>query len=287
MKHRKNLKEIAVITVGAAIIAAAVKFFMLPSHISIGSVAAIAMVLENFLPVPVSVMTLIMNVVLLLVGFLLIGPEFGAKTAYTSIVMPLIIGLYDLLFPDFQSITQEPILDMVCCIWLLGIGLAILFSRNASSGGLDIVAKLVSKYLKVELGMAISAVGVLAAMTSSLVYDSKTLILSLLGTYFEGLFVDYFIFGMNIKRKVCVISPQIESIVEFVLTELGSGATLNHVLGAYERTPRLEMIAVVDKQEYKRLMDYIQKVDPKAFVTVDSVRELMYQPKIRQIHLEK
>ena len=279
MNVQKTIKEFAIISVGTAIVAAAVFFFMLPSHVSVGSGAALAMVLSNFIPLSASTITLIMNVGLLIIGFILIGPEFGAKTVYCSILMPVIMGVFERIFPNFQSITQDPLLDVICYILVVGIGLAILFSRNASSGGLDIVAKIMNKYLKMDLGQAMSASGILVALSSALCYDSKTVVLSLLGTYFGGLVVDHFIFGINIKRRVCVISNQLEPIVNYVLHELHSGATLNEIIGAYDRTPKMEMVTIVDKNEYKKLMDYVRDIDPKAFVTVYSVSDMRYQPK--------
>lgn len=279
MNVQKTIKEFAIITMGTAVVAAAVFFFMLPSHVSVGSGAALAMVLSNFIPLSVSAITLIMNVGLLIIGFILIGPEFGAKTVYCSILMPVIMGIFEKIFPNFQSITQDPLLDVICYILVVGIGLAILFSHNASSGGLDIVAKIMNKYLKMDLGQAMSASGIVVALSSTLCYDSKTVVLSLLGTYFGGLVVDHFIFGINIKRRVCVISNQLEAIVNYVLHELHSGATLNEIIGAYDRTPKMEMVTIVDKNEYKKLMDYVRDVDPKAFVTVYSVSDMRYMPK--------
>ena len=279
MKLSNSIKELAIITVGNVIVAAAVFFFMLPSHVSVGSGAALAMVLSNFIPLSVSTITLIMNVGLLIIGFLLIGPEFGAKTVYCSILMPVVMGVFEKIFPNFQSITQDPLLDVICYILVVGVGLAILFSRNASSGGLDIVAKIMNKYLKMDLGKAMSTSGIVVALSSALCYDSKTVVLSLLGTYFGGMIVDHFIFGINIKRRVCVISDHLDPIVDYVLHDLHSGATLNEIIGAYDHTPRTEMITIVDKNEYKQLMDYVRNVDPKAFVTVYSVSDMRYQPK--------
>ena len=279
MKVRNIVKEFILITIGTVIVAAAVFFFMLPSHVSVGSGAALAMVLSNFIPLSVSVITLLMNVGLLIIGFILVGPEFGIKTVYCSILMPLVMGLFELLYPNFQSITQDPLLDVICYILVVGLGLAILFPRNASSGGLDIVAKILNKYLRIDLGKAMSSAGIAVALSSALCYDSKTVVLSLLGTYFGGIIVDHFIFGQDLKRRVCVISPKLDMIVNFVLHELHSGATLNNIIGAYDHTPRTEMIAIVDKQEYRRLMDFIRKVDPNAFVTVYSVSEMRYLPK--------
>jgi len=237
------------------------------------------MILSNFIPLPVSTITLIMNVFLLIIGFLLVGPEFGVKTVYCSILMPVIMGVFEKLFPNFQSITQDPLLDVLCYILVVAIGLSILFPRNASSGGLDIVVKIMNKYLKMDLGKAMSVSGIAVALTSAFCYDAKIVVLSVLGTYFGGMLVDHFIFDNNIKRRVCVISPYLDTIVQYVLHDLHSGATINEIIGAYENTPKREMIAIVDKQEYRKLMDYVRLVDPKAFVTVYAVSDMRYQPK--------
>lgn len=279
----KNLwKELPVIIVGTAIVAAAVYFFMLPSHVSVGSAAALAMVISNFIPLPVSVITALLNIFLLIIGFLLIGPEFGGKTVFTAMLMPGFMGLFEILFPNFQSLTQDPLLDVICYILVVGVGLAILFSCNASSGGLDIVAKLMNKYLGMELGKAMSLSGMLVAMSSALCYDKTTVVLSILGTYFGGLIVDHFIFGLNLKRRVCILSPKVDEITDFILHDLHSGATLGEVIGAYENKVRKEIITIVDKQEYRRLMDYMKKTDPKAFITVYSVNEINYTPKVKK-----
>ena len=279
MITKRSVKDFFVITVGTLIVATAVFFFMLPSHVTVGSGTALAMVLSNFIPLPASVITLILNIVLLLLGFLLIGPEFGGKTVYCAILMPVFLGIYEQLFPNFQSITQDPFLDVLCYIFVVGVGLAILFRRNASSGGLDIVAKLMNKFLRMELGKAMSLSGMLVALSSVLVYDKKTVVISVLGTYLGGLVVDHFIFGLDLKRRVCIISPKLDEIVEFILHDLHSGATLNEIIGAYDKKPKREVITIVDKHEYKALMDYVKKVDPKAFITVYSVSEISYQPK--------
>lgn len=279
MINKKTVKEFFVITFGTLIVAAAVYCFMLPSHVSVGSGTALAMVLSNFIPLPVSVITLILNIFLLIVGFFLIGPEFGVKTVYCAILLPVLLGVFEQLLPNFQSLTQDPLLDTLCYILVVGVGLAFLFRYNASSGGLDIVAKLMNKYLRMDLGQAMSISGMVVALSSALCYDSKTVVLSVLGTYFGGMIVDHFIFGLDIKRRVCVISPKLDEIVDFIIHDLHSGASLNEIIGAYDKTRRREVIAIVDKQEYRKLMDFVRKVDPKAFITVYSVSNIHYQPK--------
>ena len=280
MLTKRNIKEFLLITVGTGIVATAVFFFMLPSKVAVGSASALALVLSNLIPLPVSAITFILNAGLLIIGFLLIGPEFGVKTVYTSLLMPVYLRIFELLFPNFQSISGEPMLDVICYILVVGIGLSMLFSSNASSGGLDIVAKLMNKFLRMDLGTAMSLSGMLVAMSSALVYDSKTVVLSVLGTYFGGMIVDHFIFGLNLKRRVCIISNKHDQLVHFILHTLHSGATVYEAIGAYDGTHRREIVTILDKHEYRLLMDYIRKHDPKAFLTVYSVNEICYQPKV-------
>ncbi len=279
---KKIIKEYLLITFGAVVAAAAIYFFMLPSHVAVGSGSALAMVLSNFIPLPVSVISLSLNIIFLIMGFILVGPEFGIKTVYTTILVPVSIGVFEIFFPNFQSLTDDPLLDMICYLIIVGIAMAILFSYNASSGGLDIVAKIMNKHLKMELGTAISVSGLAVALTTIFAYDTKTVVLSILGTYLSGIVVDKFIFGLNIKRRVCILSQEhIETITNYLLHELHSGATLYDSIGAYDGTVRREIVTIVDKNEYRKLMDFVKKTDPKAFVTVYSVNELRYQPKIK------
>ncbi len=279
MFNKHNIKDFLIITGGTGIVAIAVYFFMLPSHVSVGSATALAMVLSNFIPLRVSVITFIMNVVLLILGFLLIGPEFGAKTVYSTLLLPVMLGILEIVFPNFQSLTLDPMLDVICYILVVGIGLAILFSRNAASGGLDIVAKIMNKFLRMDLGQAMSISGIVVALSSALVYDKKIVVLSVLGTYFGGMVVDNFIFGINIKRRVCILSQKHDEILPFILHSLHSGATIYNSIGAYNNTERKEIVTIVDKQEYRHLMDFIRKTDPTAFVTVIAVNEINYMPK--------
>ena len=283
MLTKHNIKDFLIITGGTGIVAIAVYFFMLPSHVSVGSAAALAMVLSNFIPLPISVINFIMNVFLLVLGFALIGPEFGIKTVYSTLLLPVMLGILEILLPDFQSLTQDPMLDVICYILVVGIGLAILFSRNAASGGLDIIAKIMNKFLRMDLGKAMSLSGMLVALSSALVYDKKIVVLSVLGTYFGGIMVDNFIFGINIKRRVCILSQKHEEILQFILHSLHSGATLYDSYGAFNHTLRQEIVTIVDKQEYRLLMDFIRKTDPAAFVTVISVNEIHYLPKDKSL----
>lgn len=273
------LREALILTGVMAIIAAAVYFFLVPSHTSISSMSGLGIVLTNFIPLPLSAITMILNVVLLIVGFLTCGKEFGVKTIYTSIMLPLFLGLFEKLFPDFGSMTNSQELDVLCYILVVSIGSSILFNRNASSGGLDIVAKVMNKYLHMELGKAMSLSGMCVALSAALVYDKKTVVLSVLGTYFNGIVLDHFIFDHNIKRRVCIITQKEKELRQFIVEDLHSGATIYESIGAYNMQRRNEIITIVDKSEYQKLMNYISHEDPKAFVTVYNVSDMRYQPK--------
>ena len=272
-------QEAAILTVAVAIIAAAVYFFLVPSHASVSSISGLGSVLSNFVPLPLSAITMILNVVLLIIGFFTCGREFGAKTVYTSILLPVFIGLFERLFPDIGSLTDSQELDVLCYILVVSVGLSILFNRNASSGGLDIVAKIMNKYLHIELGRAMSLSGMCVALSAALVYDKKTVVLSVLGTYFNGLVLDHFIFDQNIKRRVCIITKKEEELRHFILTDLHSGATVYESYGAYNMEKRREIITIVDKGEYQKLMNFMNREDPQAFITVYTVSDMRYQPK--------
>ena len=279
-QYADSVKETLILTLAVAIIAAAVYFFLVPSHASVSSISGLGIILSNFVPLPLSAITMILNVVLLIIGFFTCGREFGAKTVYTSIMLPLFLGLFEKIFPDFGSMTDSQELDVLCYILVVSVGLAILFNRNASSGGLDIVAKIMNKYLHMDLGKAMSLSGMCVALSAALVYDKKTVVLSVLGTYFNGIVLDHFIFNQDMKRRVCIITQKEEELRHFILYELHSGATVYEAYGAYNMQKRNEIITIVDKTEYQKLMNFINREDPLAFITVYNVSNMRYQPKV-------
>ena len=277
--YKSILIEINIMTIAIAIIAVAVYFFLVPSHTSISSISGLGIVLSNFVPLPLSAITMILNVVLLIIGFFTCGKEFGLKTVYTSVMLPVFLGIFENIFPNIGSITDSQELDVLCYILVVSVGLSILFNRNASSGGLDIVAKIINKYFHMELGKAMSLSGMCVALSAALVYDKKTVVLSVLGTYFNGIILDHFIFDHNIKRRVCIITKKEEELRQFIVRDLHSGATIYEAIGAYNMEKRNEIITIVDKGEYQKLMKYINQEDPEAFITVYTVSDMRYLPK--------
>ena len=251
MSKREIINEIGILTIAVAIIAAAVFFFLVPSHAAVSSISGLAMC----------------------------GKEFGVKTVYTSIMLPAFMKLFEIIWPNNQSMTGDATLDVVAYVFVVSVGLSILFNRNASSGGLDIVSKIMNKFFHIEIGKAMSLAGMCVALSSAFVYDKKTVVLSVLGTYINGLILDYFIFGQIEKKRVCILTKRTEEVRQFILYELHSGATIYNAYGAYNMEQRTELIVIVDKNEYQRLMKYMAEIDPDAFMTVYTVKEIQYKPK--------
>ena len=277
--YKSILIEINILTIAIAIIAVAVYFFLVPSHTSISSMSGLGIVLSNFVPLPLSAITMILNVVLLIIGFFTCGKEFGLKTVYTSVMLPVFLGIFENIFPNTGSITNSQELDVLCYILVVSVGLSILFNRNASSGGLDIVAKIINKYFHMELWKAMALSGMCVSLSAARGYDKKTVVLSVLGTYFNGIVLDHFIFDHNIKRRVCIITKKEEELRQFIVRDLHSGATIYEAIGAYNMEKRIEIITIVDKGEYQKLMKYINQEDPEAFITVYTVSDMRYLPK--------
>lgn len=276
------LQEAIVLVWAIAVLAVAVFFFLVPSNAAVSSIAGAAIVLTNFVPLPVSTITLLLNVILLVIGYFTCGREFVLKTSIACILLPLFLAILERLFPNFTSLTGSQELDVLCYILVVSYGLCIMFNRNAASGGLDIVAMIMHKYLHMDLGRAMSISGMCIALSSALAYDSKTVVLSVVGTYFNGIVLDKFIFGQNLKRRVCIISKEEQRIQEFILKELHSGATIYQSVGAFTGNAQQELITIVNKSEYQKLMNFVGKTDPDAFVTVYTVSDIRYRPKTLQ-----
>lgn len=275
----KKLEDSFMVNVGIVIVAAAIFFFQVPSHVAVSSISGLAIILNHFLPLSVATLTMIMNVFLLIVAYFFLSHNFAYKTAYTSIALPVVLFIFEKLFPNNQSMTGDILLDVTAYIFFVSIGLAILFNRNTCSGGLDIVAKLLQKYLHMDLGKAMGAAGLCIAALSVFAFDKKAVVLSILGTYFNGIILDYFLFGQTIKKRVCVITDKVEPVTDFILNRLHSGMSVYDIVGAYSHERKKEIVAVVDRQEYQKLMTFLEKEDPKAFITVYNVAEIHYTPK--------
>lgn len=263
--------EFALLTGLTAVIAAAVFFFLEPSKAAVSSIAGAAIIINGLIDLPVSLITLVLNLLLIALGLLVFGKKFAFNTIYNCVLLSAFMAVFELLLPDYSSITGSAELDVVCYVLVVSWALAVLFRHNAASGGLDIVAQIMNKYLNIETGRALSIAGTCIALSSALVYDGKTAVLGVLGTYFNGVMLDRFIFGQDLKRRVSIITEREEELREYILNELHCGATIYRAVGAYTQEEFLELVVIVDKYQYQRLMTYVHRLDPDAFVAVYTV----------------
>nr|WP_317448532.1 YitT family protein [uncultured Sellimonas sp.] len=269
------VKEGMLITFAMLLVSAAVYFFMVPSKIVVGSISGLAMVLAELLHMQMSTITFILNAVLLLVGFIFIGKEFGAKTIYTSLLLPIFLWIFEQLVPVNESMTGNSVYDLVSYILIIALGQAILFNVNASSGGLDVIAKIISKYTHADIGKAVTIGGMITAVTSIFVYDVGTLVVSVLGTYANGIAVDYFIDGFNKRKKICILSDSYKEIQQYIMQDLKRGVTIYTARGGYDGQEKTELVTIMTPNEYKQLLNYLHQSEFKAFVTVYNVSQVI------------
>ncbi|MCF0150924.1 MAG: YitT family protein [Firmicutes bacterium] len=281
-KTKDLLWDLLVVTLADAELAVAVYFFLIPSKAAISSIVGVSMVLSNVIALPISVITFILNAVLLVAGYFACGRELAGKTVYATLLLSGFLGVLEKCFPDYTSYSGSQELDVICYVLIVSVGVAVLFNHNACTSGLDVLAKIINKYTGMEIGTSLTVMGIIIAASTAIFYDPKTVVLSFLGTYFYGQCVDKFIFGQNLKRRVCIISEKEEEIRSFILNDMKSGASLNRTLGAYTLQEHLELVVVVNKQEYQELMTFVKKTDPNAFVTVVSINEVLSAPKVSE-----
>lgn len=269
------IREFGMITIAMFFVAVGVYFFLVPSGIVVGSVSGLALVLSQLINVSMSAITFALNAVLLIIGFIFIGKEFGAKTVYTSMLLPFFLAVFEYIVPINESLTGNSVYDLASYILILAMGQALLFNVNASSGGLDIVAKIINKYTHMEIGKAVTIAGMVTALSSILVYDIGTLIVSILGTYANGQAVDYFVDGFNKRKRICIISDDYEAIQEYIMKEMNRGTTLYIAKGGYDKKERIELQTIMTSNEYKQLLNYLNHSDFNVFLTVSTVNEVI------------
>ena len=271
----EKLKYFSTIFFGTFIIAVGVYFFMNPNHIVSGSISGLAVVLVNFVPLSLSVTTLLLNIICIILAFLFVDKAFGTKIIFISILLPALLFVFELLFPGPVSPTGNIALDVVAMIIVICYGQAVLFNANAASGGLDIIAKIMNKYLHMDLGKSIIIAGLVTVASSYFAYDLQTVIIGALSTYLSGLVLDYFIDEFTGKIRVCVISEHNDDFKRYVIETLQRGITVYTATGGYSDAQKEEILAILTKKEYGQFMDYVQTKDPNAFVTISNVKRVV------------
>ena len=276
---KTGIIDFILITIGTIICGVATYFFMVPSNLAIASVSGVAILIGKFMPLSKAILILILNLVLLVISWFFVGREFTIKSIYPSVGLPVVMMILGHYTPNYHGVMNDQFLDMICYLFLCDLGIALMVVRNASSGGLDVLYKMANKYLNIDFGVATSVVGLFISAPAIFIYDPKTGVLSILGTYVTGIIIDHYVFGMTTKLKVCILSKKNDEICEYIINELHSGVTRYEASGGFTGDKFDEINVIVNRNEYAKLMKHLREVDPDAFATVTNIHDVMYRPK--------
>ncbi len=286
LKTKKFWTELVIMTLGMMVAAAAVYYFLVPSKLIIGTISGLSIVIAGVLEslgiqVKISVVVMIINAILLVLAWLLIGKEFGAKTVYTAMILGPMMDIWALILPYEQliepgktSVMGDIWFDLMCFVLLLSFSQALLFRINASTGGLDILAKIVNKYLHFDIGASVSVAGAIICCTAFAINPFKMVVIGLIGTWINGIVVDYFTASLNMKKRVCIISKDYKRLQDYIINDLVRGVTLYEVTGGYSNTKTMEIETLLTKDEFAKLMELINTEQINAFITAGNVSEV-------------
>ncbi|MBR5034517.1 MAG: YitT family protein [Bacteroidales bacterium] len=273
-------------TIAMGIAAIAVHYFMQPSGLIVGSISGLSIVIYRLTGIPVSAITFSINLILLVLAYFLIGKEFGIKTVYTALILSPWLRLFEWLdakydidpatFLGFPNGTTDYWFYLLCFVFILSATQAILFNINASTGGLDILAKIVNKYLHIDIGTSVTVAGAIICCSAFFIPGNTLylILLGFIGTWINGIVVDYFTAGLNAKKRVCIISPDYEKIRDFTVNTLKRGCTLYNAKGGYSQDDKVELQAILTNEEFAKLMEMIKDQDIHAFITAGRVSEV-------------
>lgn len=286
LKKKIFWKELILMTIGLMIGAAAVYYFLVPSNLVIGTISGLAIVIAELLSgagiaIKVSTLVLAMNAVLILLAFMCLGREVGIKTVFASLLLGPFMDVWAMIYPyekliepGMTSVMGEPIFDLLGFVVLLGASQAFLFRLNASTGGLDIVALVMKKYLHMDIGTAVTISGFVVVATAFLIQPFRLVVIGLIGTWINGVVIDYFTASLNKRKRVCIISSQHEKVRQYIIDELYRGCSLYEVKGGYSGESNIEIQALLTQSEFASLMEFIRKNEIQGFITAGNCSEV-------------
>ncbi len=275
MINKQIIKEYLLVSIGTFIVALGVYYFLVPENLAAGGVSGLAIVINNYLPLSISVINSVLNILLLVVGFIFIGAEFGGKTIFSVVFFSISMFLMENIYPATVPVTDEILLNLICGIVISAIGLSLVFNQNASTGGTDIIAKIFNKYFNLDMGTGLMAADVVVVVSALFTYGLKTGIVGAFGWFLNGIVVNYFIDGFNIKREVVIITKKPQEIKDFIFSSIERGVTVYKAEGGYTKENKNVIVTTVSKGEYFMLKKELQNLDPDVFVIVRTVQEVI------------
>lgn len=273
---QQTFKSYFWISIGSLLVAIGISFFLIPADLATGGITGLAMVIHSLFPaISIGNALIVLNILLFIVGFLTIGRAFGGKTIYSSILLTGIIYVFDTFFALEAPLVSDLIVNLIVGILISGIGLGIVFNQNASTGGTDIVAKVLNKYFNIEIGKSLLIADFVVVSLAAFSFGIELAIYAFLGIIFNGLIIDAIIEGFNLKVSVSITSSKSDEIQKYIVDSLNRGATIYVAKGAYTQTNREIINSVMNKKEFVKLKNHIKTIDPNAFVMISNVREVL------------
>ncbi len=290
VKTLKFWKELVIMTLGMMVAAAAVYYFLVPSKLIIGTISGLSIVLCKIfesagVQLSLSIVIMVINAILLILAYILIDHEFGVKTVYTAMILGPLTDVWAKIMPwtniavpnsvtGATSVMGDPWLDLCCFVLLLSASQALMFSINASTGGLDILAKIVNKYLHFDIGASVSIAGAVICCTAFFINDFRMVVIGLIGTWINGIVVDYFTATLNNKKRICIVSQDYDRIRQYIINDLHRGCTMYEVIGGYTNEKSIELVSLLTKDEFSNLMSFLKDNNIHAFTTAGNVSEV-------------
>lgn len=272
----KSLKDYIIITIGVLLVASGLYFFMMQNNIAAGGISGLAMVLNHYIPwLPVGGMMFIIDGVLFVVAFLVIGPDFGGRTIYSSLLLSSTTFLLEKFVPMKESLTGDMFMEMIFGIIISAIGLAVIFNKNASTGGTDIIAKILNKYFQVNMGKGVLMADLVVVTMAMAAFGLRQGLYALFAVILNGMVIDRAIEGLNSCKQVKIISDKYLVIENFILEDLGRGATVYNATGSFSQNEIKVLETIVSTKEFIKIKNYIKEIDPNAFVMVADVHETL------------
>ncbi|OLS02317.1 YitT family protein [Tissierella creatinophila] len=275
MKKFDN-KRFFLINIGILILAAGLYFFLIPSDLAVGGITGLAMVLNKFIPMlRVGTIMFIGNVILFIIAFIILGKEFTGYTIYTSLVISGLIDVLDLMVNLKAPLVDDIILNLVYGIMIQGIGMAIILNQGTSTGGTDIVAKIINKYTDFPIGISLLIADVLIVVSSIFAFGIDIGLYAFIGITLNSVIIDKFIAGFNTRIKVVIISEKEREISKYITHEISRGVTLLYGAGGFSNKDKRIINTVVSRKEYVKIKKHIKEIDPKAFIWINFVNEVL------------
>jgi uncharacterized membrane-anchored protein YitT (DUF2179 family) len=272
----KNLKDIFMLLFGCLLVAFGTYFFLAPSHIAAGGISGAGIIVNTVFPnIPIGLFMICVEILLFIIGFIIIGPIFGGKTIFCSFSISLMILLMEKIYPTVKPFSSDTLMQLIFGVLICGAGMGIVFNKNASTGGTDIIAKIINKYTKISIGKCILIPDIVVAIAACAVLGIDKGMYAMLGILLNATIIDRVIINLNTYKQVAIISSNGKKIKDYIVEVLDRSATIYYAKGAYNNNNNEVITTILDRKQFLKLKEYIVKIDAKAFITVNEVNEVL------------